>query len=53
MKNSNDILDALFPLFGFLVIYFGALMLGLIITIIKAIAIYFFDYQIIIFGTPL
>jgi hypothetical protein len=38
---------------GFGCIYFGACLLGLTMTIVKAIALYFFDYTITIGGIPL
>ena len=45
--------DAVMAILGFACVYFGACLLGLIMAISKGIALYFFDYQIIIFGIPL
>jgi xanthosine utilization system XapX-like protein len=38
---------------GFGCIYFGACLLGLTMAIVKAIALYFFNYTITIGGIPL
>jgi len=45
--------DAFLPILVFACIYFGACLLGLTMAIVKGIALYFFDYQIFIFGIPL
>jgi|688.fasta_scaffold389560_3 hypothetical protein len=44
---------AVMAILGFGCIYFGACLLGLTMTIIKAISLYFFNYKIVIFGIPL
>jgi hypothetical protein len=44
---------AILAILGFGCVYFGAILLGLIMAIVKAIAFYFFDYTIILFGIPL
>jgi hypothetical protein len=44
---------AVMAILGFGCIYFGACLLGLTMTIIKAIALYFFNYTITIGGIPL
>jgi len=49
-----DIPDgAVLAILGFACIYFGACLLGLTMAIVKGIALYFFDYQIVIFGINL
>lgn len=49
-----DIPDgAVMGILGFACVYFGACLLGLTMAIVKGIALYFFNYQIIIFGIPL
>jgi hypothetical protein len=49
-----DIPDgAVMAILGFACIYFGACLLGLTMAIAKGIALYFFNYKIIIFGIPL
>jgi hypothetical protein len=45
--------DAVMAILGFACIYFGACLLGLTMAIAKGIALYFFNYKIIIFGIPL
>lgn len=44
---------AVMAILGFCCIYFGACLLGLTMAIVKGIALYFFNYQIVIFGIPL
>jgi hypothetical protein len=44
---------AILGIFGFFCVYFGAILLGLTMAIVKAIAFYCFDYTIILFGIPL
>jgi hypothetical protein len=44
---------AVMAILGFGCIYFGACLLGLTMAIVKAIALHFFNYQIVIFGIPL
>jgi len=44
---------AVMAILGFGCIYFGACLLGLTMAIVKAIALYFFNHQITIFGIPL
>jgi hypothetical protein len=44
---------AVMAILGFCCIYFGACLLGLTMAIVKAIALHFFNYQIVIFGIPL
>ena len=49
-----DIPDgAVMAILGFAFVYFGACLLGLTMAIIKAIALYFFNYQIVLFGINL
>jgi len=45
--------DAILAILGFACIYFGACLLGLTMAIVKGIALYFFDYQIVILGINL
>lgn len=45
--------DAVLAILGFGCVYFGAIMLGLTMAIVKAIALYCFDYTITIGGIPL
>ena len=42
--------DAVMAILGFACVYFGACLLGLTMAIVKGIALYFFNYQIVIFG---
>ena len=53
LKDIDISDDAVVAILGFACIYFGACLLGLTIAIAKGIALYFFNYQIIIFGIPL
>jgi hypothetical protein len=53
LKDIDIPADLVLAILGFACIYFGACLLGLIMAIVKGIALYFFDYQIVIFGIPL